>query len=148
EGIIYVALRGDTSTQLSASLNATPPAPGQVVALRDMGTGAEILWSVEAAGEIWTAAPVIGPNDTLYFADAVCMDYQACDENTDVPSLYAVVPAQCVGDANSNGVRDVVDIMTTANQSTCQVYLPLVAAHWREPWPTSTLTLTPMPTTH
>jgi len=130
EGIIYVALRGD--------MDATPPVPGQVVALRDLGAGAETLWSVEVAGEIWQGTPAIGPNDTLYFADAVCMDYQTCDENTDVPSLYAVVPAQCVGDANSNGVRDVVDIMTTANQSTCQVYLPLVAAHWRQPWSTPT----------
>lgn len=55
-------------------------------------------------------------------------------------SLYAVVPDECVGDTLTNEVRDVAGVMFTAGQSQCQVYLPLVAAHWREPWPTVTST--------
>ncbi len=94
-GTIYVALRGDTSTRLSAGLGrfgaeADSPLTGRVVALRDTGEGANILWSVEAAGEIWQGNPVIGPNRTLYFADAVCIDYETCDEDADIPSLYAI----------------------------------------------------------
>gem|GEM_PF-5453751 len=41
----------------------------------------------------------------------------------------------CVGDANHNGIGDIVDIQTTAAQSGCWVYLPLVVANWRQPWP-------------
>ncbi len=85
-GTIYVDLRGD--------LDATPPIPGRVVALRDTGSSAAIIWSVEAAGEIWTAPPVIGPDHTLYFADAVCIDYPGCDEDVEVPSLYAIKEMQ------------------------------------------------------
>jgi outer membrane protein assembly factor BamB len=85
-GTIYVALRGD--------LDAIPSIPGRVMALKDRGGGAEILWSVEATGEIWLAAPVIGPDNTLYFADAVCIDYETCDEDADIPALYAIKEVQ------------------------------------------------------
>lgn len=139
EGSIYVALRGDLG---AAGAEADPPVPGQVVAVRDLGEGAEILWNVEARGEIWQGNPVIGPNRTLYFADAVCIhDPETgtdCDEDTQIPSLYAVVPDECLNDVLANGIRDVVDITATGSQSGCQVYLPLVAAHWHEPWPTTT----------
>ncbi|MFQ5596294.1 MAG: hypothetical protein ACE5HA_19295, partial [Anaerolineae bacterium] len=57
--------------------------------------------------------------------------------------LAATPPeSQCVGDANGNGVGDIVDIMATAVAPDCQVYLPVVAANWRQPWPTPTLTPT------
>lgn len=85
EGTLYVALRGD--------LDVTPPIPGRVVALRDTGHSGEILWSVEANGEIWMASPVIGPDNTLYFADVVCIDYETCDDDIDVPSVYAIKEA-------------------------------------------------------
>jgi len=99
-GIIYAGLRGD--------LNADPPVRGRVVALRDTGDSGEILWSVEARGELWLGKPVIGANRALYFADAVCMDYETCDEDTDVPAVYAVRPAR---------------------PSASQVYLPLAVAN-------------------
>jgi len=51
--------------------------------------------------------------------------------------------AQCVRDVNHNGHGDVVDIMATAQNPQCYVYLPLVASLWRQPWPT----VTPTPTT-
>ncbi|MFQ5595632.1 MAG: hypothetical protein ACE5HA_15915, partial [Anaerolineae bacterium] len=51
--------------------------------------------------------------------------------------------SQCVGDVNGNGIGDVADIETTASDLNCHVYLPLVVAQWRRPWPTSTPTLTP-----
>jgi hypothetical protein len=44
----------------------------------------------------------------------------------------------CVGDVNSNGIGDVVDVQTTAADLNCHVYLPLVAAQWRRPWPAPT----------
>ncbi|MCZ7572235.1 MAG: hypothetical protein M5U01_27090 [Ardenticatenaceae bacterium] len=44
--------------------------------------------------------------------------------------------SECVGDAN--GIGDVVDVMATASELPCQVYLPLVAAQWRQPWPSPT----------
>jgi len=46
--------------------------------------------------------------------------------------------AGCMQDANGNGVGDVVDIMTTASDLSCHIYLPVVAANWRQPWPTPT----------
>ncbi len=52
----------------------------------------------------------------------------------------------CVGDANGNGVGDVEDIEATASQLGCRVYLPLVVANWRRPWPTPTATPSPTPT--
>lgn len=85
---------GDDLRGLRGDLDATPPIPGRVVALRDTGESAEIIWSVEASGEIWLAAPVIGPDNTLYFADAVCIDYETCDEDTDIPSVYAIKEVQ------------------------------------------------------
>jgi hypothetical protein len=45
-----------------------------------------------------------------------------------------------VRDANANGIGDVVDIMTTAADADCLLYLPLVVANWRRPWPTATPT--------
>jgi parallel beta-helix repeat protein len=63
--------------------------------------------------------------------------------------LAATLPeSQCVSDANGNGIGDVVDIMATAVAPDCQVYLPVVAANWRQPWPTPTptITLTATPT--
>ncbi|MFQ5593547.1 MAG: hypothetical protein ACE5HA_05310 [Anaerolineae bacterium] len=60
------------------------------------------------------------------------------------PTPTPTTPAsQCVGDANANGVGDVVDIMTTASELPCQVYLPLVAGQWRETWPGAAPTPTP-----
>jgi len=85
-GIIYVGLRGD--------LSADPPVRGRVVALRDTGGSGETLWSVEAWGELWMGKPVIGSHRTVYFADAVCIDYLTCDQDTDVPAVYAVREAQ------------------------------------------------------
>jgi hypothetical protein len=87
-GIIYLGLRGYQK--------GTPPVPGKVVALRDKGQGQGVaeLWRVQVTGEVWSAAPVIGPNQTLYFGDAVCIDETTCDENTDVPSVYAIRPAE------------------------------------------------------
>jgi len=41
----------------------------------------------------------------------------------------------CVEDANGNGIGDVVDIMTTVSRPGCIVYLPVVLARWRQPWP-------------
>jgi hypothetical protein len=46
-----------------------------------------------------------------------------------VPSVSA-----CVGDANANGIGDVVDIMAAATRPGCLVHLPLVVANWRQPW--------------
>lgn len=54
--------------------------------------------------------------------------------------------AECVSDANSNGRLDVVDIMATAADESCQVYLPVAVARWRASWPTSTPTTTSTPT--
>ncbi|MFQ5594734.1 MAG: alpha/beta hydrolase fold domain-containing protein [Anaerolineae bacterium] len=55
---------------------------------------------------------------------------------TPASTATATPPAsQCVGDVNSNGVGDVVDIMITASDLPCHVYLPVVAANWRQPWP-------------
>jgi len=49
--------------------------------------------------------------------------------------LHAAPPAsRCVGDANGNGIGDVMDIMSTAAKPGCVVYLPLVAGNWRQPW--------------
>jgi len=50
----------------------------------------------------------------------------------------APLVSQCVRDANGNGVGDIVDIMTTAAEPGCLVYLPVVAANWRQPWPPPT----------
>jgi len=61
-------------------------------------------------------------------------------------TLSPTPPAsQCVGDANGNGLGDVVDVMVTAGQPGCWVYLPLVVGNWRRPWPTTTLTPVPSP---
>jgi len=46
--------------------------------------------------------------------------------------------SRCVGDANGNRVGDIVDIMTTASDVRCLIYLPVVAANWHQPWPTPT----------
>jgi hypothetical protein len=85
-GLLYVGLRGD--------LNADPPVPGRVIAVLDMGDRGEVLWSVEAWGELWMGKPVVGSNRTLYFADAVCIDYLTCDQDTDIPAVYAVRETQ------------------------------------------------------
>lgn len=62
------------------------------------------------------------------------------------PSLTSTPsPSQCVGDANGNGVGDVVDVETTASELGCVQYLPLVVAQWRQPWPTPTPTPTATP---
>ena len=53
---------------------------------------------------------------------------------TPTPTPTPAVP-QCVADVNGNGVVDVEDIMTTASDLPCHVYLPVVAANWRQPWP-------------
>ncbi|MFQ5594373.1 MAG: YncE family protein, partial [Anaerolineae bacterium] len=50
---------------------------------------------------------------------------------------------QCAGDANANGIGDVVDVMTAASEPGCRAYLPLVVANWRQPWPTTTPTPSP-----
>jgi DNA-binding beta-propeller fold protein YncE len=56
---------------------------------------------------------------------------------TATPTATPSPPAsQCMGDVNSNGVGDVVDIMATASDLPCHIYLPLVAARWHQPWPT------------
>jgi hypothetical protein len=39
-----------------------------------------------------------------------------------------------VGDANGNGIGDVVDIQATAAGPGCVQYLPIVAENWRRPW--------------
>ena len=65
-----MALRGDLGV---AGDPADPPTPGRVMAVRDRGDHGEVLWSVEARGEIWLGNPVIGADRTLYFADAVCI---------------------------------------------------------------------------
>jgi len=94
EGIIYVALRGDLGV---AGKETDPPVHGRVVAVRDLGDHGEILWSVEVTGEIWMGNPVIGPDRTLYLADAVCIHDPLtgtdCDQDTQVPSLYAIRPS-------------------------------------------------------
>ncbi len=60
-------------------------------------------------------------------------------ETAPTPTATPTLPAsQCVRDANQNGIGDVVDIMATASELPCLVYLPLVVAHWRQPWPTPT----------
>jgi hypothetical protein len=59
-----------------------------------MGDRGEVLWSVEAWGELWMGKPVVGSNRPLYFADAVCMDYLTCDQDTDIPAVYAVRETQ------------------------------------------------------
>jgi len=86
QGTIYVSLVGD--------LDASPPIPGRVVAVRDTGQSGEILWSVEANGEIWMGSPVVGSDSTIYFADAMCRGTEECDEDTEVPSVYAVKAEQ------------------------------------------------------
>ncbi|MFQ5594978.1 MAG: hypothetical protein ACE5HA_12605, partial [Anaerolineae bacterium] len=60
--------------------------------------------------------------------------------NTPATSTTPPPASQCVGDANGNGVGDVEDIMTTATDLPCHVYLPVVAANWRQPWPSATPT--------
>jgi len=52
--------------------------------------------------------------------------------------LQVLPPEACVGDVNDNGVGDVVDVMATATELPCHVYLPLAAAQWRQPWTTPT----------
>ena len=49
-------------------------------------------------------------------------------------------------DVNGNGVGDVVDVQATASELPCLIYLPLVFADWRQPWPTPTPTASPTPT--
>ncbi|MFQ5858946.1 MAG: DUF4185 domain-containing protein, partial [Anaerolineae bacterium] len=44
---------------------------------------------------------------------------------------------ECVVDANGNGMSDVVEIMTTGAEPGRLVYLPVVVANWRQPWPTA-----------
>jgi len=53
--------------------------------------------------------------------------------------------SQCVRDGNGNGRGEVVDIMTTAAKPGCQSCLPMVAANWHRPWPTSTPPPTSLP---
>ncbi|MFQ5343854.1 MAG: hypothetical protein ACE5F6_20110, partial [Anaerolineae bacterium] len=52
--------------------------------------------------------------------------------NTTGPSTSPPPASQCVGDVNANGVGDVEDIMVTATDLPCHVYLPVVAANWRQ----------------
>jgi len=42
---------------------------------------------------------------------------------------------QCVGDANGNGLGDVVDILATATTPGCLPYLSQSVIQWRRPWP-------------
>jgi len=54
--------------------------------------------------------------------------------------IEGIPPAsRCVQDVNQNGVGDIVDIQATAAQPGCWVYLPVVVANWRQPWPTPTM---------
>jgi len=50
--------------------------------------------------------------------------------------------SQCVSDVNGNGIGDIVDIQTTVSDMRCLIYLPVVAANWRQPWSTPTPGLT------
>jgi len=50
--------------------------------------------------------------------------------------LQAPSQEEHVGDANGSGIADIVDIQASAADPDCQVYLPLVVAQWRQPWPT------------
>jgi hypothetical protein len=65
-------------------------------------------------------------------------DFEAVDVSSlmvDADSAQVGWPAsQCVGDANSNGIGDVADIMATIAKPGCLVRLPLVIAKWRQPW--------------
>lgn len=64
-------------------------------------------------------------------------DFEAVDVSSlmvDPESGQARGPSACLGDANGNGIGDVVDIMTAAAQPGCWSYLPVVAAQWRQPW--------------
>ncbi|MFQ5342432.1 MAG: hypothetical protein ACE5F6_12875, partial [Anaerolineae bacterium] len=66
---------------------------------------------------------------------------------TATPTATPTPPASwCVQDVNANGIGDVVDIQTTASELLCHVYLPLVVANWRQPWPTPTPPPGPTPT--
>jgi len=57
------------------------------------------------------------------------------------------VPANaCLSDANPDGRVDVGDVMATVQVLQCQVYLPLVAGQWRQPWAGRMPTVTPTPT--
>jgi hypothetical protein len=62
--------------------------------------------------------------------------------STSTSTASPTPPSRCVRDANANGIGDVVDIMTTAADADCLLYLPLVVANWRRPWPTATPTTT------
>ncbi|MFQ5595277.1 MAG: hypothetical protein ACE5HA_14115, partial [Anaerolineae bacterium] len=62
---------------------------------------------------------------------------------TPTPTTAATLPApQCLTDVNGDGMVDVADIMATALG--CRIYLPLVAANWRQPW--TSVTASPTPT--
>jgi outer membrane protein assembly factor BamB len=55
------------------------------------------------------------------------------------------LPDECVHDINNNAIVDVVDLMATASDLPCHVYLPVIVANWRRPWPTATPTPTATP---
>jgi len=54
---------------------------------------------------------------------------------TSTPTATAPPASQCLRDVNGNGVGDVADIMAVASDLPCHVYLPIIAANWRQPWP-------------
>ena len=62
------------------------------------------------------------------------------DNPTPTPTPALTV---CLRDVNANGRGDVLDILALLDHASCNVYLPIIVDHWRQPWPTPTPTATP-----
>ncbi len=96
-----------------------------------------------------TALQFAGASESPAFA-AYTTDATPTSTPTATPSPTSTATpseSECVRDANANGIGDIVDIQTMAADLGCLVYLSVVAANWRQPWPTATPTPTPTSST-
>jgi hypothetical protein len=128
-----------------------PPNSGNYVLQDVHGAGAQR--SDPKSGDPADWPPGHGPQGDvvrIYNYVRCVRDYEA-DASTPTPtSTVTATPiptatptqtiSQCVRDVNANGIGDIVDIQATASNLDCLLYLPLVTANWRQPWPTPTLT--------
>lgn len=93
-------------------------------------------------GEPATSTPTATASPTRTPTPTATATVTATPTKTPTPTASV---AECVTDANGNGVGDVQDVMTTAATPGCVSYLPLIVANWRQPWPTPTPTATTSP---